>query len=429
MNQKCWIKSENCIYGVVNMEIINVKEKSKVMLTDSKTIFKNSKFDIIQLAEKRDFFKVALKPNGLELTMGPYVGSVPINDKLSLNISPKISIDNFFFLLKKANMDIQFIDEYYRSYLSGISNMNMLDLITLKFIKGLKKIEQNGIYRDYVEIKKNGIDLKGKIVFKEHISKNIFKNIQHKVVYSYDDYSRDIVENQVLKYVIHYLIRYYKSVENKKEFIKDLKYYEDLFYNVSLNRRIVFLNKTSRKEIISKMPSLRRYYNEALIAAFMIIDKAEFKFEEGNELNTLPSIYVNTADLFEKYCRIGLAERAQVSEKFYKNSLKLFSDGNYNQKVEPDIVYESNSTIKCIIDAKYKSEKPSREDIFQMISYLERYKCCIGVFVLPKEDNLVFEKIGLVNDKQIYIYRINISNEIEDCEKSLNEFYSFLTTL
>lgn len=89
---------------------------------------------------------------------------------------------------------------------------------------------------------------------------------------------------------------------------------------------------------------------------------------------------------------------------------------------------EENKKVTCLADAKYKASTATREDIFQMISYLVSYGCDVGVFILPRGSNKKMVYLGNIQGKLIYIYRINLDHDdIHKLKIEEEELYHFLT--
>ena len=82
------------------MKIFDVIE-NKTILIPKELILNKNVFDIIKNAQKQPYFNASLKSGGLEIIAGNYIGIIPINKEIALNIHPKIKISNLFYLLKQ----------------------------------------------------------------------------------------------------------------------------------------------------------------------------------------------------------------------------------------------------------------------------------------------------------------------------------------
>ncbi|HFR4180766.1 hypothetical protein P5815_09975 [Bacillus cereus] len=411
------------------MKIFDVIE-NKTILIPKELILNKNVFDIIKNAQKQPYFNASLKSGGLEIIAGNYIGIIPINKEIALNIHPKIKISNLFYLLKTAKRELRFLSNFFRSYTQDTFNIDLVDLFTIYFLKNLETIEREGVFRDYVIRIENSSTPKGKILFKDHLHQNVFKNIHHRVTHSYQELSRDILPNQVIKYTIEYLTQYHRIFNKKnKHILKRLEYYRNMFSRVSYKNTVREMNQIEIQKLFMSIPSIRSYYQDTLKVCFLILQKANFSFEkkEISDIHALPSIYINMEDIFEQYLLNSLNSTVTTEDiYFYKGHKHLFSDKRH-PSIEPDIILEKNKRISCLADAKYKDNKPTRDDIFQMISYLVSYNCKIGVFILPLNKNKRVEYLGEISGKIIYIYRININNEnISDCHLEEEALFNFL---
>lgn len=411
------------------MVIIDVIENKSVLI-EKQLIFKNDYFDILSNVNDKSFFSVSFKPKGLEITAGNHIGIIPINKNIAINITPKIGIKNFFYLLKVARRDLKTLPDFDRLYNRSEEYNNLIDLLTGAFIKSMETIEQEGIYRDYVRKERNNSTPKGKILFKEHLTQNVFQNVHYKVTHTFQELDRNIFPNQLIKHTIEYLIQYYRFFgRTHTRFLKRLEYYRSMFVHVSYKKSIRGIKQSEFNQMMNSIPKIRSYYKDTLEVCFLIIKKASFHFEDRERLKKqyLPSVYINMEDIFEKYLLNFLQKINQIEEiKIYKGKKNLFEDMR-TPNIEPDIVIEKNSNVFCIADAKYKNARPTRDDIFQMISYLVSYECTVGVFILPKENNKKVEYLGNIQGRLIYIYRIDLNHpEVEDIKREEYELYQFL---
>ncbi|MEK4023417.1 McrC family protein [Sporosarcina sp. FSL W7-1283] len=409
------------------MRVLDIIENQSIII-DEKVVLRDEYFDIIANNVDKKFYSVAYKPVGLEITASNYIGTVPINKSLALNIKPKIGIKNFFYILLKSERELNMLEDFMRKYNKMENNTNLIDLLTIAFLKKMQKIEREGIYRDYVRKERNSSTTKGKILFKEHITLNVFKNIDYRVVHSFQELDRDILSNQVIKLTVEHLIRYYRLFGKEKKYLRKLLYLREVFSRVSYVSHIIDFSQQDIKRLINDIPQIRSYYVDVLETCFLIMKRATFQFEKGIDSKglNLPSIYINTEDVFERFllnALVDLEDDQNVS--FYKGKKYLFSDVSI-PRIEPDIVIEENKVVTCIADAKYKGDKPKREDIFQMISYLVSYNCEVGVFILPKHNNATAEYLGTIDEKCLYVYRVNLNHldekDIKEEELKLHAF-------
>jgi 5-methylcytosine-specific restriction enzyme subunit McrC len=412
------------------VKIIDVIE-NKSILVEKELILEGGNFGVIY-EQNEALFSVSYKPKGMEITAGNYIGTIPINNKVALNVQPKIGIKNFFYLLRVSRRDIKSFPKFLRGYAQSDDYNNLIDLFTITFLRHMEVVEQEGIYRDYVRRERNSSTPKGKILFKDNMYQNTFRNVNYKIVHAFQELDRDILANQVIKYTIEYLIQYYRFFgRTQKRFLKRLMYYRDMFSRVSYVSWIRDMSQSDFNDLKKRIPQIRSYYLDVLEICFLIIKKASFQFESRKKDVTnklLPSIYINMEDVFEQYLLNSLKGKTAIpSIRIYKGNKELFADKE-TPTIEPDVVVEENKRVVCLADAKYKASSATREDIFQMISYLVSYECDVGVFILPRGSNKKIDYLGNIQGKLIYIYRINLDHDdVDKLKIEEEELYRFLT--
>lgn len=411
------------------MDIINIIE-NKSIIVDKSYILNDDKFGTLN--KQSGMFSIAYKPKGMEITAGNKIGLIPVNEKLSLNVQPKVDINNFFYLLSMSKRKINILSDFYRKYNQSADNFNLIDIFTNVFLASMKILEREGIYRGYKRKVENSSTPKGKILYKKNLYENIFKGIDYKAVHCYSELDRDIIENQIIKYTIEYLINYYRLIKKSGEkFLIRLNYYREIFSRVTYISWVSEINQVEFNKIIVGIPKLRSYYVETLEICNLIVNKSSFQFEQRSSLSiqkSLPSIYIDMEDVFEQYLINSLRDLSDsYCINIYKGRKLLFMDVE-KPEIEPDIVFENNRNITCIADAKYKKIKVSREDIFQMISYLVSYNCFDGVFILPLDTNAKrVDYLGSIQERKIYIFRIDINKkDINEMRNEEQLLYNFL---
>jgi len=81
-----------------------------------------------------------------------------------------------------------------------------------------------------------------------------------------------------------------------------------------------------------------------------------------------------------------------------EKKLTLFDDGG--PEIDPDIVVYKKAKAVAVIDAKYSvAASPSADDVYQLSSYVWRMKCDIGVLAyVAADDETTIKKIGTLDD-------------------------------
>lgn len=271
-------------------------------------------------------------------------------------------------------------------------------LLIILFINQISKAYKKGILRQYRVYEENGDKVRGKIDVARHIKLNpIF---QGKIAYSYREYT---IDNDVNKLIF----TAFSMIEKKeKELVntllnnnRDVKTYFQQLGNVmqpTSHQEIVKLIQRNKKPIHH---SIYKCWEEVKQTAILILKHLGVNIAEKNE-TPMYGVLLNMNWIWEKYLENILKEISSetIKIKFQGEKQILFEEGKEEGKriLKPDFLIER----KMVLDAKYKSvwseiieknpEKwpsKSREDIFQVLSYMYVYKCKTGGIICPYQND------------------------------------------
>lgn len=122
-------------------------------------------------------------------------------------------------------------------------------------------------------------------------------------------------------------------------------------------------------------------------------------FDETGDAVGLPSIIINMSQVFEDYLRTFVTRRAAASGAplavLDGNSFppaggaKMLFDDGVDIPARPDLVVRSSTPDQAclaVIDAKYKpaGDRPSRDDLNQILAYAMTYRTNLAVLVQPQ---------------------------------------------
>ena len=131
-----------------------------------------------------------------------YVGYIILPHHI-ISIAPKIPQISFINMLKYAIGLGRVIPDYFE--LS--EEENYYDIIVLFLLKELEKLLYQGLKTGYQVYEDNLSCIRGKILFKEHLTHNYNRN--DKVFCSFSELTTDILENRIIKYTLYYLSQGY----------------------------------------------------------------------------------------------------------------------------------------------------------------------------------------------------------------------------
>lgn len=337
-----------------------------------------------------------------------------------------IPIENLYFLLcyswnKLEEKNIVQVD--YNN------NIDLLNLFAKVLASGLQYLNKKGLDKDYVDINEDSRVLKGKLNIQESVKRNLLQKAHVNI--DYNEFSDNVLHNQILKSTIRSLLSYH-DIDNK---IKDLlfPFYKKLYY---VNEIRIVKNDFKRIHLHRN----NRFYGFLLNICEIIYDSSlinendgQIKFKDFSEDETKMRI------IFEEFVR-NFYKIEQKTYKVKRENIKYDVTAldeqslNYLPIMQTDISLESSSR-KIIIDTKFYKEalRLNRfgkytlhsSNLYQMAEYLRNIEMCgglnancEGILLYPTVNyhlNLNYEMKG----HNISIRTINLNQNWTEIHKDL----------
>lgn len=392
---------------------------------------------------EKNFFSIKYKKGKAMFQAGGYVGIIPINSNLSIDIRPKVPIANLERIVFISNHQPQILKEFKRRYdPHEYSSTSLSDFIIDCFLKSAEELCARGVLKIYKERSNTGFFPKGRIDFSGTVRARSKIN-DSRVTSKWFDRTTDAIPNQFLKSIVLMLL-------NNPALVKDKSRKCSMLY--ILNQLSGISEKDPRAlsfhpSIISPhdlIPSTKELYLDTIALAKIILEGKGLSYQVGSAASA-SALVLNIAEAFEWYLLAILR-----SSKYNNHEFKVL-DGNKSGlnggkrnlldpstnefyigiKVEatPDIVIEYGSSAvhsNIVIDVKYKSIKKiaDRDDINQIISYAASYKSSCGVLIFPANEynSSGLINIGKIGTIEIFQYFFDLNNaDIESEENALIE--------
>ena len=376
-----------------------------------------------------DGFKIDYKSKKIKCS--GYTGYFQLKDGTEVIVLPKIKTDDY-----KTGEQI-FKNLIFNAF--NIKNIKMasdsdtdlerknlfLPILIRIFCSLMEKLFKRGIKKFYSPQQENLPYLKGKIVFSEHIKRNITS--KEKFFVEYDEFTDDIAENRILKSACEYLLP--KSNDEDKKLLRRF-----LFEFSDIEKC-----KNLDKDFAKIQPNrLYNHYDEPLRFARVFLRNKSFNPEHGNK--KFPALLFSLHDLFEDYIETLLSEFKNESDFSFNSQYNfhyLLSDEKFANsfKTKMDFVLWNNSdknkaTKAIVMDAKYKlinlendidksecnkdEEKDeekyyynptniSQQDLYQVFTYSQIIKKC-EPNIKEVEIALLYPMTGVFNKERTYYY-------------------------
>lgn len=402
----------------------------------------DGKLDIYPEVAKGDFFKVSFKKQEFSFQAAGYVGIIPVNDRVALDVRPRVPVANLEYIVNVAEHQPTSLTPYQRRYnFHHDEAPSLLGFLSEALIEQVQIVEAQGVLRNYelrsedTSFPRGRIDIDGTLRLRA-------RGLNHRVSGAWFEQSIDIAPNRCLKYALSYLLRHYqglRSQQGARQMTARLSHCFRLFENVLLQPNKQFLLDSVVREP-RLLPTNRAYYRDALALAVSIIEKRGINFgNRGHEVGMI-SLLLNMDKVFEDYLRTALAKgmsalnprvRVLDGNKTRANgdgAKKLYFDAKPSEWATPDIVLaqevgaDSAPENLAVLEVKYKPKKaPTREDLNQVVAYAASYRVSVGVLLMPcaPGESSGLSLLGHMGNLRIYRYAFSLSAEHLAAEESL----------
>ena len=170
-----------------------------------------------------ELMSLSAKPSvGKVITAKNYVGVITTRDGTEIEILPKLTLEGddsdqavrkVFLTMLRTVQEAPF--KTFRTAHLNTSRMRLLDLFVRMFLDEAHRLIQRGLKSDYALTQDNETCVRGKIVFSEHIRKNLLH--RERIFVEYDVFSVDCPENRLVKSTAVYLQRHATDLQNRKD--------------------------------------------------------------------------------------------------------------------------------------------------------------------------------------------------------------------
>lgn len=340
----------------------------------------------------------------------------------------QIPIENIYFLLCYAWNKL---DEKERVNVSIDDKTELLDLFSKVLINATKMLIKRGIDKNYVDHTEELAGVKGKVQISQTLKSNLL--FKQRTICNFDDFSANIILNQILVSTIYRLIQ-------TKGLDKQLK--SEL---VSLQRMLSGIDQIEITNPLFKQVRLsrnNRFYGFVMNVCQIIYEstfpseeQGKYKFSDftrdDNKMNQLFEAFIRNFYKIEQK-KYKTVKKEIIKWQFDKTDNESYQ---YLPQMETDITLE-NEDEKIIIDAKfyretmtlnYDKEKIKSANLYQLFSYLLnqqdsslKTQNATGILLYPTIEtpyNLNFK----YNQHKIQIRTINLNSNWRNISKRLKE--------
>lgn len=345
-------------------------------------------FALANQTDKQGNYRPVLQLRNGELIAQHYVGIIETRKRTVLEILPKIDFAENQEKTKRVFIDMLRFwrgfksAQFNESSIKAIRPFNMLEVFVHLFLNNLVLLTQRGLARDYQPVEDNLPCLRGRILFPQHIRKNLLNRARFYV--GYDEFTADRPANRLIHSTIRKLMGSVRQPSNQ-QLLHQLRI---CFADIPESTRLE--SDWQRHRVDRSMP-----HYEAVMQWVGL-----FLFKHG--LTTFAGKHVNQAllfpmeEIFEDFvasCFRRYQRRFIVYTQRPQKPLASIDDKAVFY-MEPDIsLIERGDGVRFILDAKWKrinesdSDRKhgiSQADMYQLFAYGKKYGCKQVALVYPK---------------------------------------------
>lgn len=380
---------------------------------------------------RKGLFTVLFARGRVALQARGFVGLVPVNDRVAIDVSPRVPVANLGHILGVAEHTLLPLARYLRGYSTDSFPLpSVVDLFADALVDAVDVIQSRGLHHEYANITQATSFPRGRILLGETIKRTYSRGARHHVCAAWFQRSADSAVNRCIKYAIWYLAQKYllmqpRTGSRSRTFRLNQAYH--LFRLAELDLSKSFLDNPL-VSAPTRLQAIHSHYADALQLAKAVIRERGVSFADCESDVRLASLLIKMDDVFEAYLRNSLQKRMVEAEATLRvlngnrsgpsgGALPLFD--NFDEPVaNPDIVVcrdpsDMRQGTAVLIEVKYKKRQaPEREDINQALAYGAAYRCPTVVIVLPRYEDCPrgLRELGQVgNSLTLYQYHYDLA--------------------
>lgn len=421
--------------------VITCKEFESVPI-DYSLVMLDGKLDIFE--ESRKYVSFTLTKNGIIARSTQYVGVVPINERLTLQVVPRVPLRSLTRIVSWLGMDTVMLLGARTYGSNNTVETWMREILVDAYLQSLEGLRDKGLQREYFLINELGSSPKGRI----NLSSTARLRAGAKspqTSYSWYERSVQTAENRMLKAALERSLRILStgpSIDTKRGMrarIRKLNAMLHTFREVSL-AAYPYEDQDRLIRNPESFPDHLSHYRQPIDIARRILNEGGIRLEGSGELLLGTSLLVNMGELFELLIRTAVTRSfVHHGENFlvkdgntdseaqrtlyeapddrdllaapYRNA----ADPSTKRRMTPDIVINDPSG-RCLLIADVKNKPigslPDREDTEQVLTYAVRFGVTQAVLFYPRSGNhdAGMQAVGTIGNVRIYQYHYDLES-------------------
>lgn len=399
-------------------------------------LVRDGRLDIYPGTAGQDLFELQVRREATYVQARGWIGTIPLNDALTLHVVPRVPIGNLTRLLQLSRAVPKLLVQAMRGYeRTGEFYPSLLNLYTEAMCTALDQIVQQGYFKEYQRREAVTSVPRGRILVGATMHAAGPRNKDHVAAVSWYQRSIDNAVNRCLLFAVHKLAAYNQQAEEvlapaeRREIARRINLCAHQLQGVTLDQSAGFLSDPIVLGTAA-LPQVRGHYRPALDVALTIILGRGVSIDVPGETVRLPSLLIDMSSVFENYVRnvlIAAARRdgwtGRVLDGNFAPGQKRLLEGGVGITANPDVVVaqrdSSNARYPVVLEVKYKpaKDRPDRKDLNQALAYGMSYRSDHIVLVQPRDPVgrvAGLSLLGTLMGSQVWMYVFDTaSSELE----------------
>jgi 5-methylcytosine-specific restriction enzyme subunit McrC len=353
---------------------------------------------------------------GVDITPGSVVGAVRLGDR-SVVITPKFPMPRVLFLLAYA-LD----PRVFRATDPELErDDDPLAVIAPIFIRWTNHAIARGLLQGYKTTFESSMTVRGRIRFDDQMRRR--GNILLPIEVTYDDFTHDIIENQLLAAAVNVL----RHLSLRSD------HYGRQLRALDARLQSVPLRRFGRDLPDPPITRLNRRYEPALALARLILNHASIEIEVG--ALRCSSLLFDMNRLFEDFVTVALRESLGLDPRAFTQNARrhrLRLDEAEQVALRPDLSWWVGGRPVFVGDVKYKRvsvEGIENADLYQLLAYTVATRLPGGLLIYAAGEAGEVTHTVAANGKELHVRTIDISREPEQVLARVDELAGMVRQL
>ena len=352
-----------------------------------------------------DFLRISSHKGVKVIKPQNYVGVINIDNKVQIEILPKIDISdenklrNLF--LKMLSCLKEFKGKSFKNAQLNDSKLPIYEVFIQMYLNEVQELLKKGLKSDYITLEDNLPFFKGKLLVNQHIKQNIVR--KDRFYMAYDEFHINRPENRLIKTALLKLNKISSNGKNQLLAKRLLAEFEMVNQSTNIDKDFSLVKKDRNAQA----------YQSLMTWSQVFLKNKSFSTFKGTE--NVNALLFPMEKIFEAYVA------KQLKIKFPEWNVETQKDDKYlfdNPKtfgLNPDI-YMSKGGSAIVLDTKWKklirnsnNYGISQSDMYQMYAYAYKYDVENIVLIYPKHREISFNKDDKddKNDYTTYVQKQN----------------------